>query len=913
MKRNIKKENSKSFKEKNKKEKASNQKLNKEFKNELNKTSKPNLNGRKTKKKDRKSTRIEKNKNVKTKEKRGKRSKSNKNRKEVNTEVNTLEDKLNFIGIRKGNVPEFLLKQEKTNFKLNSLAKDKSEDVYIYLNLKNLDFLITEKNSDEDLAIKYKDAKSISEYLTFDENDELKAKDTLNFLKLVENLDENEMARIDKMQQMFFEKEPDSIRYFKSNKWNIYYSSTEKKYFMLVCIDEGTNEFLYALKEKIKCITNNKDKYIYVPISYIEHSTEFLTKEEKNEFENILWYYTRNWPMSFDLYNKNNEYSLNFVGDIDIFERAKGRYRIEFKEKEEILKYFKLLKAIYTIEHDTKKHISFETFLAKDGSLNFKYKDQEVYYEKLPELFKEIISTVLKSYDWYVKELEKRALEHEVIKYKMEDKEKTYQQYQNEIVRYLNIKDTFFGKFKYFLESNNILKRMFKENNSKDNMSAEDKYKLSESEKEKVIKKINEEINIEIKKTNKDLNVENIQDLKTKQDITVEDIIKTYDIYINIYDKTIDLINDINAGKLFLINIDRKISNAKKYLKEIEFSKRSIFSFWKFTNKDNIKELSEPEEIKLPHEKTEEERNKIEVEDKKEKIFNYDIDFLEFSENVDMLQRKKLTNEEISSIYAAKYLIKELNLLNDLEHLSDEDEENKNKKTNILEFLEKSLENLKNEFKHKEEYIDVSYDIFGKAEKAETVRYMKDKSFREKDRNIYESIYFNKNMNVDEYIERLKDVDAILKKAFLKITSDQKISIYALEELDKESEEDKYKMFNIDIVSEFKDYAGNKDKLKLIKLNIRKDVSLLYYTNIVFYMNSNKTLPLGMENSTNVLINMKDLKEKYTLKKEKEKSIYINKYFDKPTNIDREIEYNKVEEIVSENNIKEIIIEEITI
>ena len=78
-------------------------------------------------------------------------------------------------------------------------------------------------------------------------------------------------------------------------------------------------------------------------------------------------------------------------------------------------------------------------------------------------------------------------------------------------------------------------------------------------------------------------------------------------------------------------------------------------------------------------------------------------------------------------------------------------------------------------------------------------------------------------------------------------------------------------------------------------------------------MNNNKTLPLGMENSTNVLINMKDLKEKYTLKKEKEKSIYINKYFDKPTNIDREIEYNKVEEIVSENNIKEIIIEEITI
>ena len=893
MKKGSKKEFSKD-KQKNK-NKNKNKKINKKTNKNLKEieATKPNLNARKNKKKDRKNTRIKKSGNTKYK--------------------HSLDEKLKFIGIDKDNIPSALLKQGKTNFKLNSLAKDKSEDVYIYLNIKDLEFLLTEKNSDEDLSVKYKDAKSISEYLTFDENDELKAKDTLKFLKLIENLDENEISRIEKMQEIFLKSEPDSIRYFKSNKWNIYYSGTEKKNFMLVCIDEGTNEFLYALKEKIKCITNNKDKHIYVPISYIEQSTEFLTKEEKNEFENILWYYTRNWPMSFDLYNKNNEYSLNFVGDIDVFERAKGRYRLEFKEKEDVLKYFKTLKAIYTIEHDTKKHIFFETLLSKEGSLVFKYKDKEVSYEKLPELFKEIISAVLKSYDWYVKELEKRALEHEIIKTKMEDKEKTYQKYQNEIVRYLNIKDTFFGKFKYFLESNNILKRMFKENSEKYNISAEEKYRLSESEKEKVINKINEEINIEIKKTNKDLNVENIQDLKTKQDITVEDIIKTYDIYISIYDKTIDLINDINAGKLFLINIDRKISNAKKYLKEIEFSKRSIFSFWKFTNKDNIKELSEPEEIKLPHEKTEEERNKIEVEDKKEKIFNYEIDFLNFSENVDTIQRKKLTNEEISSIYAAKYLIKEINLLNDLEHLSDEDEENKNKKTNILELLEKSLENLKKEFKNKEEYIDASYDIFGKAEKAETVRYMKDKSFREKDRNIYESIHFNKNMNVDEYIERLKDIENILKKAFLKITADQKISLYALEDLENEPEKDKYKMFNLDIVSELKDYSGNKDKLKLIKLNIRKDVSLLYYTNIVFYMNNNKTLPLGMENSTNVLINMKDLKEKYTLKKEKEKSIYINKYFDKPTNVDREIEYNKVEEIVSENNIKEIIVEEITI
>ena len=58
----------------------------------------------------------------------------------------------------------------------------------------------------------------------------------------------------------------------------------------------------------------------------------------------------------------------------------------------------------------------------------------------------------------------------------------------------------------------------------------------------------------------------------------------------------LDLKLDINAIKIRIENLLRKIENAKKYIEEIEKHQKSIFDFWKFTNKDKIEELPEPGE-----------------------------------------------------------------------------------------------------------------------------------------------------------------------------------------------------------------------------------------------------------------------------------------------------------------------------
>ena len=50
---------------------------------------------------------------------------------------------------------------------------------------------------------------------------------------------------------------------------------------------------------------------------------------------------------------------------------------------------------------------------------------------------------------------------------------------------------------------------------------------------------------------------------------------------------------DINAMELKITNLTKKIENAELYINEIEKHKKSIFEFWKFTNKDEISTLTQ--------------------------------------------------------------------------------------------------------------------------------------------------------------------------------------------------------------------------------------------------------------------------------------------------------------------------------
>ena len=37
------------------------------------------------------------------------------------------------------------------------------------------------------------------------------------------------------------------------------------------------------------------------------------------EIEDTLWYFTKSWPIIYELYNNLNEYSLEIVGNFEIY------------------------------------------------------------------------------------------------------------------------------------------------------------------------------------------------------------------------------------------------------------------------------------------------------------------------------------------------------------------------------------------------------------------------------------------------------------------------------------------------------------------------------------------------------------------------------------------------------------------
>ena len=53
----------------------------------------------------------------------------------------------------------------------------------------------------------------------------------------------------------------------------------------------------------------------------------------------------------------------------------------------------------------------------------------------------------------------------------------------------------------------------------------------------------------------------------------------------------------------------------------------------------------------------------------------------------------------------------------------------------------------------------------------------------------------------------------------------------------------------------------SESKVNLYRINVKKDANIIAFTNSVFYDNQNKTLPIGMDLSTKVLIDSSKIEE----------------------------------------------------
>ncbi len=66
------------------------------------------------------------------------------------------------------------------------------------------------------------------------------------------------------------------------------------------------------VRRRLKCDYNSAGLFFSMPEFPIFESVK---KSEINDMENYLWLFTKNWPNIYEVYDNNNNYSLQITGD----------------------------------------------------------------------------------------------------------------------------------------------------------------------------------------------------------------------------------------------------------------------------------------------------------------------------------------------------------------------------------------------------------------------------------------------------------------------------------------------------------------------------------------------------------------------------------------------------------------------
>ena len=93
------------------------------------------------------------------------------------------------------------------------------------------------------------------------------------------------------------------------------------------------------------------------------------------------------------------------------------------------------------------------------------------------------------------------------------------------------------------------------------------------------------------------------------------------------------------------------------------------------------------------------------------------------------------------------------------------------------------------------------------------------------------------------------------------------IAIYKLSS-EESLNEKSFEILNINPKEEIESGCENKEKVHLFKLNIKEKMPVMFYTNIIFYDNLNKTLPIGMDIGSKVLIDLYKFETKLVSRKD---------------------------------------------
>ena len=720
-------------------------------------------------------------------------------KKKVSTIDSNMKEKIEYLRLNFEKVPKTLIATDNLNFKLFKGYDEKQYKQYKYIKISDIDILLTPTHRLDSLSERYDKASPL--YMYLDSKQEENAEKYITFLKMLKKIEISDVEKIEKEQEKLAKEIPFKVKYNGNYLWQIYYSESTERYFMLVPTEDSDySAFFYLLKKKIE---NKRNERVFVPISYLDYSEDILKKSEIKDLENYLWLFTKDYPSIYEVFDQNNKNTLQIIGETKVYGRIRTLYKMVFDSSKEANKFFKLLKALFILQIGLPHYYNFTTSINENGEIELYLDNEKIKYEELPKFvsnqYKKSVELKISTEKEIITLNEKlNTLKKESIQL-----EKEYLEKEKMISTFLECKKSFFGKVKYFFTSGKKSKKT-KKNDEK--ISVEDKLENNENSIDK---------NIEIEEKNH----------------TLDELIMSFKELELVENKKKNAVQDINALKLKNKNLKKKIENATSYINEINKHKKSIFEFWKYSNKDQVASLEEGEQ---------EEVNISKIE----KVFDYDNDFESFGEKVDKNQRLKFTDSELEASYIASTdlfdLVKRIHNKENIE---------------LTEYSE-ILKELKDQKTEVADESDDTFDVFGSdSAKFDKERKIGNKTHRENPRNKYQILGIKKGMKVLELKKALTDVDKELKKALTKNSLNEDLYVYFISE-------NKIDIKGLMIVSlneekymqDFIKYSESNSDIYIYRIKLPINTNFIGFTNIVMYNNRNMTLPVGMHESNQILI-----------------------------------------------------------
>lgn len=760
-------------------------------------------------------------------------------------------DVLEYIGLDLENIPQKLLVSEPIHF--SDFSNSNIYKVYDYVSVHDLEILITPLDRTAEIRERYKTAKPLSAYL---QTDDRKSKEIFN--DVLDLASVNEIKKLEDLQEKL-KNIPYFVKYAKNYLWQIYYSKEDNKYFMLFPANEGeTSVLFYIIKKKLE----KEDTKIFVPINKMDYKSNLLTSAQINDIENYIWLFTNEWP---NIYEVSGKY-LYVTGHTKVKKLFNTYYRNVFNNKNDAEKFYMLLKALFILTTETNYKYNFEPYVNENGELELEFNNENSNdfaknNRKIEEQSNEDEKKVLESKKGFkanksdselitvqnladfvdkqveIQSLRKTELEEEIVRNEeilnelkeyVKKQNDIYVMQEKQIVMFLNCKKSFFKKISYFFKAKKFV--MPKLDNKIDKKLEDE---LGENSLEDELSRKNE--------------------INLNGSYTIKELVSAFNSANEVEIKARAVRTDLKELKLKKENYARKIENAKKYIDEIESHKKSIFEFWKFSNKDELPALSEGESSESS-------------ETKNNANLNKDL----LGARADSLQRQKLSDEEINALYLFYVMPKIFNRISKT-YAKNENEDTKKIEKDILEGLKnktskRSIDNLINDYT--------------------TVKKINSKEHRENERNEIAILRINENTTVEEFEDRINHFKKSLESAYNKIYAITSMAVY----IKKSDAQNEFILGDInpenlinenpskDVIEErevnFKNEAkAEKDKIEeqeieIVKIDLGNEEHALYLTNIVFFDNQNKTLPIGMDLSSKVVVKLDNAKKKFREKQE---------------------------------------------